>query len=124
MYILNTAAVWRYVGGGGKEERLKQHLEVGGQADDGQVSQLVPLCRGQLWQCGRSLCNVRHTARFSKRESQREEHTQVTSACAPFARAQTAPTSIITLKSFNTKARASESGAASAPFLRKSVSSG
>lgn len=70
-------------GGGGdrKEERVKQHLEVGGQADDGQVSQLVPLCRGQLWQRGRSLCNGGHTATFSKRESQWEEHTQVASAC-------------------------------------------
>lgn len=38
-----------------KKERKKQYLEVGRQADDGQMSEFVPLCWGQLWEWGCSL---------------------------------------------------------------------
>lgn len=104
MFTLNTAATIQRREGK-KKERLKQHLEIGGQADDGQVSQFVPLCGGQLWECGCSLCTGRNTPTFS-RVSKREENTQVAPAWPLLLETKPALTSMITLKSFKQRREA------------------
>lgn len=54
-----------------KEKRVTQYLEVGSQADDGQMAEFVSLCWGQLWKRGCSLYS-------SRQEHEKKEEKKVT----------------------------------------------
>lgn len=57
-----------------RKKSKKQYLEVGRQADDGQMSEFVPLCWGQLWEWGCSLYIKEMQTSIKKTLKNRESH--------------------------------------------------
>ena len=61
-----------------EEKRINQYLEVGCQADDGQMAEFISLCGGQLWKRGCSLWKSRENG---NKKRKREIHSRAVCEC-------------------------------------------